>query len=153
MAERQITGRHVLIGFVVFFGVIFATNGFMAYSALSTFPGLEVKNGYIASQTFNERKAAQEALGWTLTTDARDGRLSLRFTGADGQIVRPARVEASIGRATEDHEDISAKLSFTGQAFEAPMTLGEGRWILRLKAYADDGTLFQQRREIFTGQG
>ncbi|MFB9149914.1 FixH family protein [Roseovarius ramblicola] len=152
MAERQITGRHVLIGFVAAFAVIIGVNLVLAYSAVRTFPGLEVRNGYIASQTFNERKAAQEALGWTLTAEARDGRLSLRFTGADGQAVRPARVEATIGRATEDHEDISTRLSYTGQGFEAPVDLGAGKWILRLRAYSADGILFQQRREILTDQ-
>jgi nitrogen fixation protein FixH len=58
-----------------------------------------------------------------------------------------------VGRATEDHEDISARLRYTGQGFEAPVTLGAGKWILRLKAYAADGTLFQQRREIMTDRG
>lgn len=153
MAEREITGKHVLIGFVLAFGVIIGVNVVLAVAAVRTFPGLEVRNGYIASQTFNQRKAAQEALGWTLAVAAQDGTLSLRFTDASGAPVRPAAIEATVGRATEDHDDISARLTYDGGAFEAPVELGPGKWVLYLKAYADDGTLFQQRREILTGRG
>jgi nitrogen fixation protein FixH len=32
-------------------------NLLMAYQAISTFPGLEVKNSYVASQKFDERNA------------------------------------------------------------------------------------------------
>jgi len=63
MAERKLTGRHVLLIFVAAFGVIISVNLVLAYSAVNTFPGLEVRNSYVASQTFNDRKAAQEALG------------------------------------------------------------------------------------------
>jgi hypothetical protein len=45
--------------------VIISVNLLLAFKAVSTFPGLEVKNSYVASQGFNDRKAAQEALGWT----------------------------------------------------------------------------------------
>ena len=39
---RKLTGRHVLAIFVIGFGLIFAVNFFMAYRAVSTFPGMEV---------------------------------------------------------------------------------------------------------------
>ena len=68
MAELK--GKHVLGIAVGAFGVIIAVNLVMAYQAISTFPGLEVANGYVASQTFDADRKAQEALGWTavLTT-------------------------------------------------------------------------------------
>ena len=53
--------------FVAAFGVIIGVNLVLALSAVRTFPGLEVKNSYVASQTFDERRAAQEALGWTVS--------------------------------------------------------------------------------------
>jgi len=43
MAERQFTGKHALAVFVAAFGVIIAVNLVLAYSAVKTFPGLEVK--------------------------------------------------------------------------------------------------------------
>ena len=46
------------------FGVIIGVNVVMATKAIGTFPGLEVKNSYVASQSFDKRRDAQEALGW-----------------------------------------------------------------------------------------
>ena len=54
--ERKITGTHVLIGFVTAFGIIIAVNFTLAYNAVATFPGLEVKNTYVASQEFDEKR-------------------------------------------------------------------------------------------------
>ena len=58
----EITGRQVFAVTAGAFGIIIAVNVTMAYKAISTFPGLEVQNGYIASQTFEAEKRAQEAL-------------------------------------------------------------------------------------------
>ena len=148
MAIREITGKHVLLGFVGAFTVIVGVNVYMAYSAVSTFPGLEVENGYIASQTFNERKAEQESLGWHVTAEEDHGTLHLGFADKAGQPVHPARIEATVGRPTEDFEDKVPEFTYNGRTYEAPMQLGQGKWILRLKAYSLDGILFQQRREI-----
>ena len=69
---KQLTGRHVLMIFCGAFGIIIGVNLLLAWSAVSTFPGLEVKNSYVASQQFDERKAAQEALGWTAPMPQRE---------------------------------------------------------------------------------
>jgi len=82
MAERQLTGRHVLMIFVGAFTVIIGVNIALAYNAVRTFPGLEVKNSYVASQEFNTRRAAQVALGWTV---------DLRHTERVGDHVDPRR--------------------------------------------------------------
>ncbi|MCZ7675020.1 MAG: FixH family protein [Roseovarius sp.] len=145
---REITGRHVLIGFIAFFGVIIGVNILLAVSAVRSFPGLEVSNGYVASQSFDARRTAQEALGWDLQAGVSGGMLYLAFTDAAGQPVRPARIEASVGRPTEDIDDTEPALVWVGERFEAPVALGKGKWILRLRAYAGDGTLFQQRRPL-----
>ena len=54
---REITGRHVAAMFGAGFGVIIAVNVLLATKAVSTFPGLEVKNSYVASQTFDADRA------------------------------------------------------------------------------------------------
>ena len=61
--EFKLTGWHVLAIFVGAFGVIIGVNVALAWNAVATFPGLEVDNSYIASQTFDDRREAQEALG------------------------------------------------------------------------------------------
>ena len=153
MAVREITGKHVLIGFVAAFGIIIGVNILLAVSAIRSFPGLEVRNGYIASQSFDTRRTAQQALGWELQAGVTDGTLYLAFTDAAGQPVRPARIEASVGRPTEDADDTLPTLTWAGERFEATVALGKGKWILRLNAYAEDGTLFHQRRELVIDRG
>ena len=82
---REITGKHVLFFTVSAFAVIIAVNLTMAYKAVSTFPGLEVDNSYVASQGFNARKAAQEAVGWSMTPGYEKGRMTLAFLSPDAQ--------------------------------------------------------------------
>ncbi|SLN64476.1 FixH [Roseovarius gaetbuli] len=145
MAERKITGRHVFFGFAAAFGVIIGVNLVLAYSAVTTFPGLEVKNSYVASQEFNVRKAAQEGLGWHIEADHADGTLLLHITDDAGKPVEVASLEATVGRATHIFDDQTPDFHFDGQAYTAPVDLGDGNWNIRMKATSEDGTLFQQR--------
>ena len=142
--ERKITGWHVLFGFVGAFGVIIAVNFYLAYSAVKTFPGLEVKNSYAASQEFNERKAAQEALGWTIEADHKHGQVVLHITDANGP-VEVQSLTATLGRATTVADDLSPDFQFDGTAYVAPAELRDGNWNLRMVAVAKDGTTFDQR--------
>ena len=144
-AERRITGKHVLFIFVGAFSVIIGVNLFLAWSAVSTFPGLEVKNSYVASQQFNDRKAAQEGLGWDVVADHANGLLKLHITDATGTPVQVARLEATVGRATHVQDDQTPEFRFDGQAYSAPVALGDGNWNIRMMAWDADGTLFQQR--------
>jgi nitrogen fixation protein FixH len=142
---KQLTGRHVLMIFCGAFGVIIGVNLLLAWSAVSTFPGLEVKNSYVASQQFDARKAAQEALGWTVRADAAEGQVILRITDADGLPVRVGGLEAVIGRATHVADDIRPEFIFDGVAYVAPVDLAGGNWNIRMKEQAEDGTAFMQR--------
>jgi nitrogen fixation protein FixH len=142
---RQITGRHVLIGFVAAFGLIITVNLVLAYNAVKTFPGLEVKNSYVASQEFNKRKAAQEALGWTVRADHADGVLSLSITDRTGAPVEVKELNAILGRATQVRDDQTPDFQFDGTAYVAPVALALGNWNIRMVAYAQDGTKFEQR--------
>ena len=66
-----------------------------------TFPGLVVKNSYVASQGWDRRTAAQRALGWTAAADYGNGVLRVAMTGRDGMPVRGLRVVAVVGRLGE----------------------------------------------------
>jgi len=144
MTERRITGYHVLFGFVMAFGVIISVNLFLAFSAVKTFPGLEVKNSYVASQQFNVQKNAQEALGWEIEADHSDGQLILSITDANGP-VEVQSITATLGRATTVADDMTPDLVFNGTAYVAPVTLRDGNWNIRMTALAPNGTTFQQR--------
>jgi nitrogen fixation protein FixH len=144
MTERRLTGYHVLFGFVAAFGVIITVNLLLAYNAVKTFPGLEVKNTYVASQQFNARKAEQVALGWEIDADLKDGQLILSIVDADGP-VEVQSITATLGRATTVADDMSPDLKFNGTAYVAPVDLRAGNWNIRILAVAPDGTAFQQR--------
>lgn len=143
--ERVLTGRGVFAIFASGFAVIITVNLALAYNAVKTFPGLEVKNSYVASQEFDERRLAQEALGWTVDANAGGGLVSLQIRDDAGQPVQVAKLDATVGRATHVQDDITPEFAFDGTAYVARATLGAGNWNVRMKAVAVDGTQFSQR--------
>ncbi|WP_299778902.1 FixH family protein [uncultured Roseobacter sp.] len=143
--SRPLTGRHVAMIFVIGFSIIISVNLLLAYSAISTFPGLEVKNSYVASQMFDENRTAQTALGWSVLAQARGDEVVLSITDAQGAPVEVASLEATLGRATHVRDDQTPAFVFDGSRYVAPAQLAPGNWNLRMKALAEDGTVFQQR--------
>ena len=145
MSKREFTGRHALMVFVGAFGVIIAVNLALAWNAVATFPGLEVKNSYVASQEFDEKRDAQVSLGWQVSARATGGLLVLSITDANGAPVEVAELDAVLGRATHVKDDVKPSFEFDGRAYVAPAELAPGNWNIRMTAKAKDGTLFQQR--------
>ncbi|MEQ9695284.1 FixH family protein [Shimia sp. SDUM112013] len=143
--ERQFTGRHALMIFVGAFAIIITVNLALAYNAVATFPGLEVKNSYVASQEFDQRRDAQESLGWNVSAQHVGGLLILSITDDLGKPVRVDELNAVLGRATHVKDDIQPSFQFDGGAYVAPMALADGNWNIRMTAKAKDGTEFQQR--------
>ena len=141
---KPITGAKVFAFFAIAFAVIIGVNLTLAFKAVATFPGLEVRNSYVASQNFDESRAAQEALNWEVSARVEAGQLRLSIQ-QDGVAVAPKIISAVLGRATNVAEDQTPELTFDGRAFVAPVTLARGNWNLRLVAMADDGTIFKQR--------
>lgn len=144
----ELTGRHVLAITLGAFGVIIGANIALAVAAILTFPGLEVSNAYVASQGFDADRAAQEALGWTLTPVYEPGRLTLTFTDRAGFPAPVAGLAVLVGRATAADEDTSPAFVADGGRFTAPLTLAPGKWMLRVEATASDGTRFFQRLDL-----
>lgn len=144
-AERKLTGWHVLAIFVGAFGIIIGVNLALAYNAVATFPGLEVKNSYVASQSFDARRDAQQALGWEVAADARDGEVILSITDEKGTPVQVVDLHAVLGRATHVKDDMEPTFTFNGRAYIARVDVERGNWNIRMTAKALDGTPFEQR--------
>lgn len=140
----EIRGTHVLAGFVMAFGTIIAVNMVLAVQAVRTFPGVEVQNSYVASQSFDRDRAAQVALGWDVRATLEGDILALTVRD-HGQSIAPVIEEAVFGRATTVQFDQHPAFRFDGERLTAPVIAGDGNWNLRLRARAADGTLFQQR--------
>lgn len=143
--KRELKGWHVATMFCGGFGIIIAVNLILAYNAVATFPGLEVKNSYVASQHFDADRKAQEALGWTVGATLADDQLRLEFTDRYGHPVRLADLDVRVGRATHVADDLTPEFLFDGAAYTATIPRVKGNWQIRLKARASDGTLFAQR--------
>ena len=152
---KPLTGRKVFAIFAGAFAVIIGVNVFMAWSAIGTFPGLEVKNSYVASQTFDADRAAQETLGWDVTA-ALEGNdtVTLTIIGPNGRPARVEAIEGMIGRSTERQDDQT--LTFTrndrGVHVAEIMPLDVGKWELRFVATAANGAKFRQRIKMIIPQ-
>lgn len=142
---KPLTGRKVLLMFVAFFGVIISVNLFMAFQAIGTFPGMDVKNSYVASQTFDDDREAQTALGWDVSVTYVTGELQVSVLNDAGAPADVARFSALVGRPTHVRDDQTPEFQQRQGVFKAPVTLGAGLWNLRLEATALDGTPFKQR--------
>ena len=142
---KPLTGRKVLLMFVAFFGVIIAVNLYMASMAIGTFPGMDVKNSYIASQGFDDDREAQTALGWEVSVTYEAGELQIAILDDTGASADVAKFEALVGRPTHVRDDQTPEFQQRKGVFKAPVTLAEGLWNLRLEATALDGTPFKQR--------
>ncbi len=141
---KAINGWHVFAMFGLGFGTIIAVNLTLAINAVQTFPGLEVKNSYVASQGFDANRSAQEALEWDVVATLSGDILTLSFTKGD-VAVEPKIVQAIFGQATSVSADQHPQFEFRDGAFVASVSAEPGNWNLRIVAEAEDGTRFQQR--------
>ncbi len=141
---KEIKGWHVATIFALAFGIIISVNLVLAVSAIRTFPGLEVSNSYVASQTFDEDRAVQLALDWDVSAKLVGNQLTLTIT-QDSLPIDPKIESATFGRATNVQQDQTPKFEFDGHALHATVRGGSGNWNLRLRARGADGSLFKQR--------
>lgn len=144
-----LTGRKVLGIFTIGFGTIIAVNLTLAVNAVRTFPGLETKNSYVASQHFDTDRTAQEALGWTSQVHLVDRDLQLDLRDRDGAPIGDAVLTGVLGRATNVADDITPDWSFDGQVWHAPADLNPGNWDLRLVVTRGDD-IYRRRLKLET---
>ena len=136
--SNEIRGRHVLIGMVAFFGLIFLANGIFLYYALTTFGGGEKGSPYRSGLRYNETlaeaaRAAERGLEGRLSYDAQAGMLSLALRDKSGEPVAGLHLAASIGRPATDREDLSAKFrEVESGRYAAELTLAPGQWVVEL---------------------
>ncbi|MGI9368088.1 MAG: FixH family protein [Ruegeria sp.] len=144
MAERQFTGKHALAIFVAAFAVIISVNVILAYNAVKTFPGLVVKNSYVASQEFNSRLQGQQALGWITDVEAKGGLVIIRIADQQGNPVRVDDLQVVIGRPTHVRDDFAPEFTYDGLAYVAVAELNPGNWNVRVAAKDQSGSAYSQ---------
>lgn len=149
MTGKELTGRKVFFIIASAFALIIGVNLTLAYKAVSTFPGLETKNSYVASQKFEADKVSQLRLGWQVQGALQGDTLVLEITDKAGNPVQVSELSGTLGRATHVAEDQTPEFEFDGTAYVAPVTAGAGNWNFRMVALAVDGTKFRQRVVIY----
>ncbi|MDO5606077.1 MAG: FixH family protein [Paracoccus sp. (in: a-proteobacteria)] len=148
---KPLTGRTMLGVFVGMFTVIIAVNIVMAMTAVRSFPGVEVANSYVASQSFDRDRMAQQALGWTAEPSYGDGQLLLRITDAQGLPAPVQALRVTVSRPTQKRDDVSPEMHYSGGLWQADLDLAPGAWVVHLEADAPGGTTFRQRLSGFPG--
>lgn len=149
MQTRELTGRKVLVIALAAFGVILAANLTMMFAATGTFPGLVVKNSYVASQDWNRRTATQRALGWRAEAAIVPEGLAVRFTDAAGAPVRGLAVTAVIGRPASQAGDRSIELREQDGLYRGAIGLAPGLWRVEIRGTDAAGRSFDARVELY----
>ncbi|MEE9454168.1 MAG: FixH family protein [Paracoccaceae bacterium] len=148
-AVKELTGRKVLTILLVAFGVILTANMTLLYYALHSFPGLEEKNPYIASQSFDTRAAAQVALGWVPHVEYGAAQVKLQIMGAQGGLVFPKTLTTRIGRPTHDREDQVVVFQKAADGYYLDAKLARGKWFVYVTAQSADGVDYTARLAIY----
>jgi nitrogen fixation protein FixH len=156
--ERVIDGRFVLFTFLGFFGVVFAVNGLMVSLALRTMPGLDARNGYVASQAMNATYAAvraQAERGWiadlAVYRDARgDVPVEVSIRDKESQPVRGLTVSARLAHPAIAREDRSVGLVETSRGRYVGVIGGvkAGSWTLVVEAAQGGERLYVSRNRL-----
>lgn len=142
---RELKGIHVLMIAVTCFGIIIAANLTMLFAATGSFPGLVVKNSYVASQKWNDRTAAQSALGWQAGVTYGDGVVRIALTAKDAP-VENADLVVTIGRPSRDDQDKIYTAKVVPGGYEVAADLAPGRW--RVEVATATGPAFTKTAQI-----
>ena len=154
---KPLTGRHMLVMFVAFFGVVAAVNMLMATVAIRSWTGLVVENSYVASQHFNSdvvvlKKSAELGISHRLHIER--GKLLLSLQDAGGKPVDAESVQMQFERPfgkTREQNLVATRIA-PGQ-YEASAFLAAGVWNGQLSAALNGDEFWRQPfRLIATGE-
>lgn len=139
----MITGRHVLLGLVGGFGVIFIANGAFVYFAATTFPGNEVDDPYRRGLAYNETLSADRAQrteGWGADIRAIPNGVEIALSRTDGR-VGGLVIAGELRRHGEPSNDrvLIFREESSGR-YQADADLSAGRWELQVVARDLNGT-------------
>lgn len=156
----RLTGRKVLLIFVLFFGTIIAADTFLLTSAIRTFTGLETTSPYKAGQLYNAEIAmahAQDARGWTLAARAArgsDGAVTVTAEASDrsgspliGRVLQAALQRPTDGRA--DRTGVTLKPTGTPGRYAGTVdAVAPGQWDLVVDVIEEGERAFRRKVRV-----
>ncbi|MEQ8196350.1 MAG: FixH family protein [Rhodospirillales bacterium] len=156
--RAPLTGKHVMMMMLGFFGLIIVVNGIFMYFALDSWPGLGAQDAYRKGLAYNETLQAaerQNKLGWRSETAfvARGnnaGRLRVDIRDAQNRAVTGLAVTARLVRPTHEGYDQTVPLKADAQdAYAADVTLPlPGRWRMTIEARKNAHAPYRIEREL-----
>ncbi|MGA9443605.1 MAG: FixH family protein [Methyloceanibacter sp.] len=158
---RGVTGRHVLLGLAIFFGIMFVANGFLVYYAVSTFSGGDRPNPYRSGLNYNETIAEaqrQAAKGWAgrAEYDESAGRLTLRLTDTSAAPVSGLALTGTLGRPAVNHEDrVVTFREWAEGVYVSDVTLDPGNWVLSVESSEQEGgaPVYRLKKRLIVADG
>jgi nitrogen fixation protein FixH len=157
-AGRRLTGRHVLVMFLAFFGVVVTVNATMLTLALDTMPGTTTDSAYRASQRFNANLAAarmRAARGWMVDAHVRRdpsgaAALTVGLAQSDGVSIDGVAISARLMHPlhrTKDHAFDIARLA-AGRFAGTADGVGPGSYDLVVLVERNGEMLYRSRNRI-----
>ncbi|MEM9599806.1 MAG: FixH family protein [Pseudomonadota bacterium] len=151
----QLTGRHVLLLMVGFFGVIIATSVVFTTLAVTSFRGEDVKRSYRQGLDYNttlDARSAQSQLGWTAQINIVDDRgermVVVQLTDADGVPLSATEFVGRLRHPVDSTLDHKIDLDSQGDGIaRANLTGLLGQWTLEVSATRGEDH-FAFRRDI-----
>ena len=157
-SQRQLTGSHVLLILIAFFGVVIGVNVTMMQLAIKTLPGTEVDSAYSASLGYEKEIAAardQEARHWQVDAHverAADGTAVLRVEAhdKDGKPVTGLKFQGRFERPADKRADLSVALAEIGIGVYRGRgeTIAPGQWDLVLEGDGATGRMFLSKNRV-----
>ena len=155
---KELTGKHVLIMLVVFFGVIFSMSGLLVYQAETSWTGLETFDAFRKGIKYNQQLSESEMQnhrGWSMsvTHEKRpSGGLSLRAAPRDkvGETLSGLQITALMKRPTHEGVDQSIQLKETGLGIYTGQfnKLRLGKWYLYITARRGPKIMFRSKNRF-----
>jgi nitrogen fixation protein FixH len=140
-------------GLIATMGIVFLVNGYMAYDAYSTFPGISGKDGFDVSNEYKrvlETAQQQAALGWQVEVGVADERFPvLRLTDRTGAPLGATGINAQAERPIGPVDATVLTFRSIGDGrYLADTSLYSGQWDLMLTVHADGRDYRATRRVV-----
>jgi nitrogen fixation protein FixH len=156
---KELTGKHVLVFFIVFFGIVFTASGFLVYYSQQSWTGLETRDAYQKGLKYNQqlsKSEAQNIRGWSMVLmhkKASDGDFTLSAIPKDqnGELLSGLKLTAELKRPTHEGIDRNFILKetdlgvYTGKTEQLPL----GKWYLIVTADRGKDVLYRSKNELY----
>lgn len=154
---RELTGMHVLLCLLGFFGVVFAINAVLVKAAISTFGGVETSSSYQAGLIFEKevaRAGQQDELRWQVggnivRSKAGEAVLDISARDAQGAPLAGIAAQARLAHPVDERLDHVITLDRTNTGlFHGEAQAQPGQWELIVDLYRDEARVFRSRSRV-----